>query len=76
MVMRFPEQRSASVCKCNKCGKDIPLVGFFGIKDYTMPYGSKYDFDTLNLVLCTDCLDELIDGCVISPITEYAAIQQ
>ena len=76
MIMKFPEQDNVSVCKCNKCGKEISHVGFFGIKDYTMPYGSKYDFDTLNLVLCVDCLDELVDGCVISPITEYAAAEE
>lgn len=71
MTMRFSEHNGGSDCKCNKCGKDIPIGGYFGIMNYKMPYGSKYDYDTLNLILCVECLDELVDGCTINPITEY-----
>lgn len=60
-----------SFCKCNKCGKEIFDIGYFGIKDYVMPYGSMYDFDTMNLILCVECLDKFVSSCKISPITEY-----
>lgn len=58
-------------CKCNKCGKEISYIGYFGIKNYIMPYGSKNDYDIMNLVLCVECLDDFISSCKISPITEY-----
>lgn len=31
-------------------------------------YGSRYDGDFLELDLCAQCLDELIDSCVIKPV--------
>lgn len=76
MILEFSERKDSAKCKCNKCGKDISSVGFFGIKDYRMPYGSKYDYDTLTMILCVDCLDELVDGCKINPITEYSAANE
>ena len=68
IIQMFDRQ---SECKCSKCGKDIPRGGYLAIKNYTMPYGSKYDYDILNLTLCVGCLDNLIEGCVINPVTKY-----
>lgn len=59
-----------TICKCNVCGKKIPevemdhfsLVGRVG-------YGSRlYDGDYLELDICNDCLDNLINRCKIHPI--------
>lgn len=73
MVLQFAERKEAPVCKCNKCGKDIPFgIGFLGLKKFAMPYGSKYDFSELNLVLCSDCLDRLVESCEINPLSEYS----
>ena len=33
-------------------------------------YGSRYDEDELELDLCCECMDKLIDECVIPPIIE------
>lgn len=35
----------------------------------TIGYGSKYDEEKVELDICCDCMDELIDKCVISPLT-------
>ena len=57
---------------CNKCGKKLDMWDIQ--EDFSMQrnlgYGSKYDGDNLDLDLCCDCMDELIDSCVISPVTE------
>lgn len=34
----------------------------------TAGYGSKYDEEEIELHICCDCMDKLIDRCVISPI--------
>lgn len=61
---------------CNKCGKELAQ---FDLEAYyirrRMGYGSKYDLDLLDLNLCSRCLDELIDSCEISPITEQEETQ-
>jgi len=33
-------------------------------------YGSRYDEDYLDIDLCCECMDKIIDECLISPITE------
>lgn len=57
---------------CNKCGK------MFSILDEQQPscmcgklgYGSVHDGDMLDLHLCCDCLDELIESCAITPVSD------
>lgn len=56
--------------KCNKCGKTLDIFDInnaINIKT-TLGYGSKYDSDKINLILCCGCLDEIIDSCINSPI--------
>ena len=72
MVPKIDVKNSTSKCRCNKCGKEIGVVGFFAINNYIMPYGSKFDYDTLDLTVCVDCLDDFVLGCKINPITEYS----
>ena len=72
MIVRMFERKKRSGYRCNKCGKEISAGGFLGISGFTMPYGSRHDYDTLNLNLCVDCLDALVDSCVINPVTEYS----
>lgn len=56
--------------KCNKCGKQFDLWDFqegFSITQ-TLGYGTKYDGDSLDIHLCCDCMEKIIDACIISPI--------
>ena len=61
---------------CNLCGKNFDFWDEqedFSI--YTrIGYGSKYDDEQLKLNLCCECMDELIDLCVISPVSEHDAV--
>ena len=55
---------------CNKCGRkldDWDMMADFSISR-VMPYGSKYDGDFVDVHLCCDCMDELVDDCKISPV--------
>ena len=56
--------------KCNKCGKEFDIWDLQ--EDFTiyrhLGYGTKYDGAKLELDLCCDCMEKLIDKCVISPI--------
>lgn len=62
---------------CNMCGKKIDrrelLSNPFEIHN-EFGHGSKYDTDTLDLRLCSNCQDELItyliEKCKLNPITE------
>lgn len=52
---------------CNKCGKTIvhnTSVEISGVA----PYGSEFDGGFYNIVLCPECLDELIKSCTIIPV--------
>ena len=71
MIIPFVKvNRQARIC--NYCGKEIDdFSGSLSIKDVRMPYLSRFDMDALNLTLCPDCLDRIVDDCRISPITEY-----
>lgn len=55
---------------CNKCGKKLDMWDIQ--EDFSMQrrlgYGSKYDGDDLDIDLCCDCMDELIEKCVIPPV--------
>lgn len=53
---------------CNKCGKELDRYEEWDSIETVMPYGSKYDGSLIDLDLCTQCLDELIDSCKISPV--------
>lgn len=57
---------------CNKCGKKMDMWDIqenFSIQR-NLGYGSKYDGDDLDLDLCCDCMDKLIESCMISPVTD------
>ncbi len=61
--------------RCNVCGKTVEQVFEnqmpISIHD-CIGYGSKYDGSMLDLDICSDCFDKLIDGftekCAINPI--------
>lgn len=55
---------------CNKCGKKMDIFDIEAQFSFQrqLGYGSKYDGDNLDLDLCCDCMDVLIDECVISPV--------
>lgn len=62
---------------CNMCGKDFDI--FDEQEDFSMyrniGYGSKYDEQKIELDLCCDCFDKLVDeyimpNCKISPIED------
>lgn len=67
---------------CNICGNKMD---FWDIQeDYTIHttagYGSKYDEEEIELHICCDCMDKIIDQCKITPIArcaaEYALVRQ
>lgn len=55
---------------CNKCGRPIDehKEGKAQRLNTVLGYGSKYDGCLVDLDLCPDCVDELIDSCKISPL--------
>ena len=60
---------------CNICGSKMD---FWDIQeDYTIHttagYGSKYDEEEIELHICCDCMDKIIDQCKITPIANQAA---
>ena len=60
---------------CNMCGREFNLFDEqerFGIHSPYIGYGSKYDECSLELDLCCDCMDKIIDACEISPVTDIA----
>ncbi len=57
---------------CNKCGKKFDFWDTqedFSIKK-SLGYGTKYDGSTLELNLCCECMEKLIEECAISPISD------
>lgn len=56
---------------CSMCGKQLDL--FDTQEDFSIHrhigYGSKYDGDMLDIHLCCECMDKIIDSCKSSPIT-------
>ena len=61
-----------NISKCNLCGRDL---GFFDInEDFSwskrLGYGTKYDGDYLDLHLCCECLEKIVDKCAVNPIIE------
>ena len=57
---------------CNMCAKPLDIYDIN--ENYTihkkLGYGTRFDGDMLNLRLCCDCMESIIDDCIISPITE------
>lgn len=57
---------------CNMCGKAFDF--WDEQEDFSIErlvgYGSKYDTCQLRLDLCCECMDKIIDQCVIPPIKE------
>lgn len=57
---------------CNICGKKFnewdaqQRFGCFG----PIGYGSKHDTEFLDLDICIDCMDKIIDACAISPTVD------
>lgn len=58
------------IIKCNLCGKEISIDDQMDMTSvyHTLGYSSKYDGEYLTLDICPQCLDEIIDNCVIDPI--------
>lgn len=60
---------------CNICGSKMD---FWDIQeDFTIHttagYGSKYDEEEIELHICCDCMDRIIEQCKITPIASQAA---
>ena len=57
---------------CNMCGRELDF--YDEQADYSIHtrigYGSKYDGHDLNVTLCCDCMDIIIDECSVSPLSE------
>ena len=55
---------------CNMCGKEFDMWDEqedFSIHR-TCGYGTKFDGDSIQLDLCCDCMEKLVDSCLISPV--------
>lgn len=56
---------------CNKCGKEFDM--WDEQEDFSIHrqagYGSKYDGQNIELDLCCECMDKLIEECKISPLS-------
>ncbi|MBP5462722.1 MAG: hypothetical protein J6Y20_11470 [Lachnospiraceae bacterium] len=55
---------------CNKCGREFDIWDeqeSFSIYK-RLGYGTKFDGDNLKLNICCDCMEKLIDECVITPV--------
>lgn len=61
---------------CNKCGK--PFDFWDEQENITVTrrigYGSTHDGEYLSLHLCSHCMDELLDSCLISPTYEEVVV--
>ena len=62
---------------CNICGKEFDIFDeqeSFGIHTGTIGYGSQYDGDKIDLDMCCDCFDGIMEDiilkCTIDPVTE------
>ena len=58
---------------CNICGDKLEVYDGFSLS-HQFGYGSKRDGDTINLDLCSKCLDKIVDNlermCKHNPIIE------
>lgn len=62
---------------CNVCGKEFDVFDKqenFNIHTGEIGYGSRYDGDSINLDMCCDCFDKLMEDlipkCKINPHEE------
>ena len=58
---------------CNKCGKEFDVFDSqedFSIVKPTLGYGTRYDGDGLELHLCCECMNDIIEMCKASPVIE------
>jgi hypothetical protein len=58
--------------RCNRCGKTLDLWDVqenYSLQKH-LGYGTKYDGSNLDLQLCCECMDKLIEECVISPVSD------
>ncbi len=58
---------------CNLCGKEMDMWDLqedFSIRSSEIGYGSRYDMCSLDIWFCCDCMDKIIDQCVISPVKD------
>lgn len=60
---------------CNICGRKMDLwdIQEDNTIHKTAGYGSKYDEEEIELHICCDCMDEIIDQCKITPVVSQAA---
>ena len=61
---------------CNLCGKTFDFLD--EQENFSMRrligYGSRHDGEALSLDLCCDCMDKLIDRCVVSPVVDLETV--
>ena len=63
-----------TIRKCNLCGKDFNELDINNDCSFVIypGYGSRHDCERIEVDLCCDCMDDLIEKCAISPVTaEY-----
>ena len=61
---------------CNLCGKELDFwdgTNNISINKY-LGYGSLHDGSIINMRLCCDCIDRLVDACAISPVVKEGLI--
>lgn len=58
-------------CVCNKCKKEFDIWDTHNglIINKIMGYGSRYDGEKINMNICCDCMDDIIESCLISPMS-------
>jgi hypothetical protein len=58
--------------KCNVCGKEFDF--FDSQEDFKIHsfcgYGTKFDGSVINMHICCDCLEKIVDSCAISPVRD------
>lgn len=62
---------------CNICGNKMD---FWDIQEdftihTTVGYGSKHDGETIELHICCNCMDRIIDKCSIDPILKHHELE-
>lgn len=64
--------KSNSKFVCNLCGKEFDI--WDKQENFTIQtdfgFGTKFDGDRLNLHLCCNCMEKIVDSCKISPVIE------
>lgn len=69
-------ERTVNTKVCNICGMKIDHVNKF--EGFTasekIGYGSIHDGETLDLHVCSDCMDRMVASCRVSPIKKAVAV--